>query len=101
MTDRSPTSGDRTDDDRITPGNDGTYRWTDGVEPSVSVVEAVADATGCEATSLPTLHDVVDVDAMNHLLQEAGSSEEVQLTFEYAGRTVEVRSSGSIHVDAQ
>lgn len=95
MSDRTSSGGENADTDAPF----ATYQWVDGVEPSVRVVEAVADATGCDVTSLPTLHDAVNVDAMNTILTGA-DHRRVHLTFEYANRSVEIDSDGRIAVES-
>lgn len=93
MSDRTSPGGENADSDAPY----ATYQWEDGTEPGLRVVEAVADATGCDVTSLPTLHDAVDVDAMNAILTGA-DHRRVVLAFEYANRRVEIDSNGSVAV---
>ncbi|WP_144060755.1 HalOD1 output domain-containing protein [Salinarchaeum sp. Harcht-Bsk1] len=71
------------------------------VEPSVRVVEAVAEATGCDPAALPTLYDAVDVDALNQLLRNVDADETLSIRIEYAERIVEIEAGGPIRVSPQ
>lgn len=66
--------------------------------PSRSVVEAVAEATGRDATALRPLYDVVDADALDALLDPAGyRSSDLRwgrVTFRYEGCDVAVHADG-------
>lgn len=87
-------------DDRAATNGASTYELHDGVEPSVRIVEAVADATSRDATTLPPLQNAVDVDAINRVLADGSGDTSVHVTLEYAGRVVEVDADGAITVEA-
>lgn len=92
--------GDGSGDDRACRRRIHTASFTGGREgrPSRSVVEAVAEATGRDATSLQPLYDVVDPDALDELLDPAGyRSNDLQwgrVTFRYEGCHVAVHADG-------
>lgn len=68
---------------------DGAYRATfdaDDVAPSVAVVEAVSVVADADLTDLPPLYSVVDPDALDVLLGDAGGP--VDVLFELAGYDV-------------
>lgn len=96
MNDQPSAGGGNVDDERATADGPHTYEWTDGVEPGVRIVEAVADATGRDPTTLPALQESVDVDAMNRVL--ASGDDRIHVTIAYAGHVVEVDASGTITV---
>jgi hypothetical protein len=61
--------------------------------PSTRVVQAVAEASNQSAQELnPTLHDVVDPDALDALMANTGTP--VTVSFSYAG--FDVRVSGDV-----
>lgn len=96
MTDRSHT--DATIDEQPADRGDELYEVPDGVEPGVTVVEAVADASGKDPISLPPLQQSVDVDAMNELLGTADDSTEIVLSISYADHVVVIDGDGTISV---
>lgn len=96
--DGSPDQSTSDADEHHSGGQTRTFEWTDGVEPSVRVVEVVAATTGSDPTALPTLQDAVDVDAMNELLSASPVDSPVRIGFEYADRFVEIDSRGTISV---
>jgi hypothetical protein len=67
-------------------------------EPSIAIVEAIADRTGRDATDLPPLQDTVDVDALNALVRRPGH-DDVRITFEYDGLVVTADGDGDVEVD--
>lgn len=68
-----------------------------GEHPAVTIVEAVADATGRQATALPPLQHTVDSDALEALLR-SDSSSPITITFTYADTTVSVTRSESMEI---
>lgn len=70
--------------------------------PSWSVVEAVAEATGRDATALRPLYDVVDADALDALLDPASyRSSDLRwgrVSFRYEGCDVAVHADGRVVV---
>jgi hypothetical protein len=69
--------------------------WNDYDYPGTAVVERVSDVTERDVTDLPPLQSTVDVDAHETLLTSAGG-ETVQITFNYAGLRITVRSDRSM-----
>ncbi len=67
--------------------------WRDYTYPTTAVIERVAAATNRKETSLPSLHESIDTDALDTLLtgDEKGDSP-VEVTFSYLGLSVTVRS---------
>lgn len=88
--------------------SDGTihhqFDWSN-VPPSTAVVETIADAAGCDPVDINVLHDAVDPDALDTLLQAETDtdSEATHVSFIYAGFDVVLRSDGTllIHPSAQ
>lgn len=94
------TSHDASSPDRPAANRTGRYRWspTDGV--CLGIVEALAAATGRDATELPALQQQVDSDALESLLT-TGTADDVDVvtvSFPYDGATVTVSSDGWITV---
>lgn len=69
--------------------------------PSVAVVEAVAAATERDPRDLPVLHDAVDADALDALLDggESNSRSAVRVEFDYAGVSVDVDSDDGVTIE--
>lgn len=65
--------------------------------PSTGVVMAVAAVTGRRAESIEPLNESVDTDALDSLVDPAGSTP-VSVTFTYAGTTVTVDSTPRVLV---
>lgn len=65
--------------------------------PSTGVVMAVAAATGRTAASIEPLHETIDTDALDSLVDPTGS-DPVRVTFTYAGTTVTVDSTRRVLV---
>ena len=73
--------------------------WDRYERPSVAIVEAIAQATGREPTTLPSLHRSVDPDALDTLLtDETRRGDQVHLSFTYAGVLVSVGSDGDLSI---
>jgi hypothetical protein len=96
---------DNSDSTGVGSGTDGTRRtfaWDESLQPSTAVVEAVAAATDRDATELEPIHESVDADALDTLIDPAGSSQgdPIQISFRYEGvavvldnhRGIEIRS---------
>lgn len=67
--------------------------WRGYSHPTTAVVERVAATTGQPMTSLPSLHESVDTDALDALLTRSdGGHGRVQLSFSYQDLWVTVRS---------
>lgn len=65
-------------------------------EPSVRVVEAVADRTDADPTTMAPLYDAIDPDALDALVDSLG---EGYLGFEFAGCRVTVHADATVHVE--
>ncbi len=73
--------------------------WDRHSRPSVTIVEAIAEATGRDQTALPPLHHFIDPDALNTLLTRDTQQEEpVQVSFTYDEALVSVGSDGDLTV---
>lgn len=55
----------------------------------------VAALDGCDETELPLLHDTLDVDALEALIDSCGT---VDVRFVYAGYQVRVTGDGTVEV---
>lgn len=64
---------------------------------SLSVIEALSDATGSDPTELEPLYHVIDPEALDRLFQDSSGDARVQFT--YDGHAVEVRSDGCVVID--
>lgn len=63
-------------------------------EPSLAVIEAVAEAEGCDSTDLSPLFEVIDPEALDRLVEDGAS-----VSFDYAGRHVNITETGEIVVN--
>lgn len=73
--------------------------WRGSVQPSVTVVKAVAAATGRNPKALPPLYSVVDTDGLDALVSGARNTDEtIRVTFDYAGTTVVVDTGDGVCV---
>lgn len=64
--------------------------------PSETVVSSVATHRGVDPVALPPLYDTLDPDALDALF--ASACGDGQVTFEYAGCTVECAGDGTVDV---
>ncbi|MXV63356.1 hypothetical protein GS429_15045 [Natronorubrum sp. JWXQ-INN-674] len=75
-----------------------------GVSPSHSIVTQIAAAEGIAPTDLePPLHDVIDPDALDQLVDSSGyrsNGPTMVIEFAYQGRTVRVDGTGAVEVTA-
>lgn len=73
------------------------FAWTD-VMPATAVVELVAEATDENPTALDPLHDAIDPDALNRVVEptEPNASGNLRVSFSYQEFFVVVRQSGQI-----
>lgn len=74
------------------------YEVPSGVEPSVGIVEAVADVAEESPTTLPPLQETVDVDAMDALLSGRSADDSIVLTLDFADHVVVIDGGGTITV---
>jgi hypothetical protein len=88
------------------PGGDDeevqTFVYDHEESPSAAVVSAVAAVQGEDATTLPTLYDVVDGDRLNDVLRSndpVEGSQPIRIEFRYAGCAVAVDCHGRISVE--
>lgn len=74
--------------------------WDRVGQPSTAVIEAVAEATGCDPTDLPPLYEVVDADALDALItrQDPLPDTEVRVQFVYDGVFVTVTNDDGIRI---
>lgn len=75
------------------------FDWTRR-RPSVAVVETVAALTDSDPTALPHLHDYVDPDALNALVEGSAGDRgtDLRVSFTYDGIAVTVGSDGTVEV---
>jgi hypothetical protein len=71
--------------------------WDGYDYPGTAVVERVADVLDRDMTELPLLQSTVDVDALETLLS-AETAGTVQISFQYAGLWVTIRSDRSMQL---
>ena len=96
------TTTGRSDDPDTPSEEDDTiraeYDWT-ATTPSAAVIETVAIASNRKLTGIEPLHEVIDPDALDALIQSSGA-ESVDggtvVTFEFAGRSVTVHGGGAV-----
>lgn len=75
--------------------------WDRSEQPSVEILEAVADATDHEPTALPPLYRSVDPDALDALLTGGVQrAEPVHVSFAYDDVLVSVGSDGDLTIRA-
>lgn len=67
---------------------------------SVTVSETVSDALGEPVNALPPLSDAVDTDGLDAVVTD-DQSQDVTITFSYAGMSVFVRSDSTVYVRPQ
>lgn len=93
---------DGADSDTSSSGRDGNELrdwWDRSSRPSLTIVEAIAEATGRDLTALPPLHHSIDPEALNTLLtRDTQQEEHVQVSFTYDGALVSVGSDGDLTV---
>lgn len=65
--------------------------------PSAGVIDAVAWCNGTDPTTLTPLQEVIDVDALDALM-DAPEEAAVSITFDYEGCTVQVTGDGTLNI---
>ncbi|WP_121744018.1 HalOD1 output domain-containing protein [Natronorubrum halophilum] len=65
---------------------------------SLSVIEALADATDTDPIDLEPLYHVVDPEALDQLFQ-GNTTANARIQFAYGEHSVEVRNDGTILID--
>ncbi|SIR98547.1 hypothetical protein SAMN05421858_4988 [Haladaptatus litoreus] len=75
------------------------YDWS-STEPSTAVVETTAQAANCDHRELSPLYDSIDPDAFDAILARTRTNIDTttSISFTYAGYSVTVHSTGTIHV---
>lgn len=69
-------------------------------QPSLVVVTAVATVDGRDPIDLRPLHDVIDTDALDRLLEGAWRrSSSLQVAFSFEGFAVEFRAPGRVRLE--
>lgn len=79
------------------------FDWSADDEPSVAVVEAVANFQGCSETDLERLDEVIDTDALDALFSPRYSGKSRgrgHVSFSYSGDEVTVFSDGAVVVNS-
>lgn len=70
--------------------------WTEYQNPSTAVVEAVAEAKGCDQRDLDPLFQYVDGDDVDSLVGDADTA--LEISFTYEGAEVSVSAAGPLTV---
>lgn len=83
-------------DDENTDTQGTTYHWTEGENPTVDIVNAIAAETGQDPTDLDSLDGRVDGDALNTLLETGDDS--LSVSFRYDKQVVTVSGHGAITI---
>jgi hypothetical protein len=65
--------------------------------PSAGVIDAVAWCNGADPTTLTPLQEVIDVDALDALM-DAPQEAAVSITFDYEACTVQVAGDGTLNI---
>ncbi|WP_165857915.1 HalOD1 output domain-containing protein [Halonotius pteroides] len=91
----SPGLVDRVGYDPTTETYHALHDWTSDSPLSITVVEALATATGDEPTEMRPIHSVIDTDALDRVLSR---DDTVMLSFTWEDHDVQVSSSGEIIV---
>ena len=76
------------------------YEWS-SIEPSAAVVEAVSQAANCDYHELSPLYDCIDPDAFDAILAPPiirNTETTTSISFSYAGYTVTVQNTGTVHL---
>lgn len=82
-----------------TENTEGRQYDFDGTDPTVAIVQTLADVTGEEPTEVESLFDHVDPDALNTLLLSSnGSGHVTTVSFTVTDRRVNVGSDGFVVV---
>jgi len=93
------TDGDRGWDVEITSvSRQPTARIENAEYPASAVLNAVAERKGVDTADLPPLYDTIGPDILE-ILHEADTDSDQQVTFDYVGYRITVRSDGSIVID--
>lgn len=87
----------RGESEAISSPNMVHHEWEQPFQPSVTIVEAVAAATGRTEMDLPPLQKHIDPDALDAMISREKSSE-VTISFRYAGTVVVIDGDGAIEV---
>ena len=74
--------------------------WAEYRHPSTAIVEAVAAATNRDSTTMKSLYDEVNTDALDALVTTAanGTGDRLSVSFRYDGADVTVYSDGDLEV---
>lgn len=76
------------------------YEWSDRVDPSTALIEAVAAETDSDLTALPPLYDHIDPEALDELVttRTYGTRASVNVSFTYDGVDIRLDSDGTIGI---
>lgn len=67
-------------------------------EPTLAIVDALAEVTGTSPEALPPLGESVDTDSLNGFFSSNGHAPGTTLAFDCAGCRVTVRGDGTVAV---
>ena len=93
----------RSPDSSIAEDETVHFEWDQNGRPSASIVDAVATVTDSEISEMPPLHEVVDPDALNRILDPSVDSADrddtrAHVSFQYHG--VRVRADPDVQYAA-
>lgn len=74
------------------------HDWDGETELSTELVTALARVTGGDAASLEPLSAIIDPDALNRLFSSTSADNGGELTFQYTGHTITIRSCGDVRI---
>jgi len=89
-------NGERDEDSKSTHSVRNQYDWG-STDPSIALVESVAEAMKRDKKEIASLYNVIDPDAVNRLLTE--TTEEISLTLTYQGQKVSLHGTGKVTVE--
>ncbi|WP_254768642.1 HalOD1 output domain-containing protein [Salinilacihabitans rarus] len=82
---------------RRKPKPDAGRRLTAASEPSLRVIEVVADAMGVDPLECPPIYETIDLSALDELFRGREDAAG-RVTFEYEGFVVDVPATGPVTV---
>jgi hypothetical protein len=74
------------------------HDWDGETELSTELVLALARVTDEDVTSLASISKIINPDALNRLFSATSSGHGGELTFQYSGNTITIRSCGDVRI---
>lgn len=75
------------------------YSLADAETVSQATYMAIAEAKGCDALDLPPIAEAIDADALDNLVSNSRTTDDLLITFEYADHEVTV-TPDAVHVES-